>query len=188
MPLPVSVIDFTPVETGDLSEIPPDMPEGDWEGHCIITCGKTEKDGYPMFRFEWHGDEPLTEGNEVYVGAKASEWIIFPPETLSWSRMQKQRIKALCEGLDIALPDTSTFKDGSFESAGPFIEQVEGQRWRFTTKHEKDKKDGSTRVAFKFHGIQADSSDREEDAPRAAAASKAKSNGKPAVNGKAKKR
>ena len=94
----MSSVQFTPVETGDMSEIPPDAPAGEWEAVCKVRQGKTSKDSFPMLILEWKLTDAITDGNEDHVGAKVTDFVVFFPSTHAASKMSKIRLKKIILG------------------------------------------------------------------------------------------
>lgn len=138
-------VHFTPVETGDLSDIPPDAPEGEWTATCELKKASTSKDGYPMLILNWKLDEALTEGNEDSAGnCRASDFLVFFPANHAGSKMSKQKLKEICENLQIEVPNTTSIKD--WEDIGDFTAALDGAKTRVWTKHKTDKSSGEVRT------------------------------------------
>ncbi len=143
-----ATVQFTPVNTGDMQEIPPDLPAGEWEATCSVKKLKTAKDGYPMLCLEWRTTEALTEGNEDYVGAKASDFVVFWPSSAPASRMSKIRLKAMCTALNIGVPTTTKLKD--WEDITDFLGELEGLKGTIYTSVDTRKDTGEqvTKISY----------------------------------------
>jgi hypothetical protein len=145
-----ATLQMTPVDTGDMSEIPPDLPAGEWDGTIEVKASKTSKDSYPMLIIELTTTQAYGDGGENYVGARATEFCTFFPETHKASKMSKLRVKALCEAAGLDLPDTSSLAEGSFSSLEPFVDALESNQIHFWTTTEADKKTGEVRTRIHF--------------------------------------
>ena len=144
----MSEIQFTRVETGNMSEIPPDAPEGQWVASFKVKVAKTQKDGYPMLIVDAHLEEALTEGNENHVGSKVSEFLVFFPNTHNAVKMSRLRLRDFCAALKISLPAiTAIEKASDFDD---FIRDVESNKACVWTKHESDKQTGEVRTKLLF--------------------------------------
>jgi hypothetical protein len=155
MPLDLEqTIEMTPVETGDMSEIPPDLPDGEWVGSFVCKASHTSeaKGSYPMLVIDAIAEEANTEGNEDAVGAKATQMVCFFPANHSGAKMSKIRLKQLCEAYEIDPPDTSSLAENppTWESLVPFVEALESQKRLFWTKNVPDKKTGENRTELFF--------------------------------------
>ncbi len=174
-------VQFTPVSTGDMQEIPPDLPAGKWLATCSPKKAKTSKDGYPMLILEWKTEEALTDGNEDYAGAKAADFVVFFPQSAPASRMSKIRLKAMCTALGIDVP--SATKIDSWDDLADFVDALTGLKAEVYTTVEERKDTGEqvTKISYKEPGskfkVAASSSDdddeedeEEEEAPKKKAA------------------
>ena len=148
-------MNFSPVETGDMTEVPPDLPVGHWTARCVVkpVVGKPEKGSYPGLILEWEATEDLKGGNESFVGASSSDYIGLYPAEDQRAKMQKVKTKQLCDGLNIAPPDTSSLADGTLASLVPFVEELEGSLYQIWTTVETDKEGVSrTRIHYTAPG------------------------------------
>jgi len=102
-------IQFTPVEPGDMSEILPDAPAGEWVASFRTKLQPTSKDKYPMIIVDAKLEEALTPGNEFAVHKKVSDFIVFFPKDHNATKMARLRLHALCAALKIEIPK---FPDG----------------------------------------------------------------------------
>lgn len=151
MPLDLeNSMNFTPVTTGDMSDIPADLPEGEWMATCKVTNKPTSKDSFPMLILQFTAVEDLDGSNADKVGMSASDFITFFPEQHAGAKMGKLRVKSLCEGFKIDLPDTTTLAEGTWDSLAPFVEELEGQQWHLWTTVYADKKTGEKRTQIHY--------------------------------------
>ncbi len=184
-----AVVQFTPVNTGDMSEIPPDLPPGEWTAECSLKKSKTSNGGYPMLIAEWKTLEALTDGNEDHVGAKAADFIVFFPSNHKASRMTKIRFKKMCEALKIDVPAIT--KLNSWDDIADFIEELDGLKATVYTTVEERKDTGElvSKISYVKPGSSLkaamaddeDEEDEEEEKPKkkpagSAAAKKKRSN------------
>lgn len=135
-------IEMVPVTTGDMSDIPPDMPDGHWRGAVEVTngAGKPEKGSYPMLTIKWSGDEALSEGNEDKIGLSARSWIVIYPQGHANEKRFKQTVKEMADLYpDLPPFDTSSLSQDppSFESLGPWVEAFESETREFWTFNQK---------------------------------------------------
>lgn len=164
---------FAPIETGDLSEIPPDAPAGAWRAKSSVKKAATSKDNYPMLIIEWSLLEALTDGNEDAVGGRVADFVTFFPENHKASRMSKMRLKAMCEALNVELPSISAIK--SWADLEPLIDALSGLEAEIWTKLEERKDTGEkqTKVCYTEPGVPigklraVDDEEEEEEAPKA---------------------
>lgn len=175
------VVQFAPVNTGDMTEIPPDLPAGTWEATCSVKKAKTSKDSFPMLICEWKTTEALTDGNEDHVGGKVADFVVFYPQGHAASRMSKIRLKAMCEALGIEIP--SVTKLTSWDDLADFIAELDGIKTTIytTVQERKDTGELVSKVQFTKPGgsLKAaaagddDDEDEEEDeAPKKKASTK----------------
>lgn len=150
MPLTTETeLDFEPIDTGDMSEIPPDLPKGEWVGSCVVTPKVTQK-GAPMLMLKWTAEEDNTGENADQVGNSAPDFLTFMGANDPNAKWSKMAVKALCEAYEIDLPDTSSLKDGSFASLEPFVEALESTKRVFWTTVEKNRKDGTNQTKIHY--------------------------------------
>lgn len=119
-------VDFTPVDCGDMTEIPPDAPAGGWDALCSVKKHKTAKDGFPMLILEWRLEKAHEDENENHVGARVTDFVTFFPSNHNACRMSRVRLKSLCEALKIDPPATS--KVSSWDDIADFIDALDGCR------------------------------------------------------------
>lgn len=125
-------VEFTPVDTGNMSEIPPDAPAGGWEGLLSVKKSKTSKDGFPMLILEWRLTEANEDENESYVGGKVTDFLTFFPKTHPATRMQRQKMLELCTLLGVDVPEVTSIK--SWADIQDFIDSLEGAKAPIFTK------------------------------------------------------
>ncbi len=176
-----SVVQFAPVNTGDMKDIPPDLPAGTWEATCSVKKLATSKDKFPMLCLEWKTTEALTDGNEDSVGQRASDFIVFWPSNHKASRMSKVRLKSMCEALDIEVP--STTKISSWDDVAEFTDALEGLKATIYTivDTRKDTGEQVSKVLYKAPGssfamkaasAEDDEDEEEEEAPKKSSSKK----------------
>lgn len=145
-------VQFTPVNTGNMSEIPPDLPAGTWEATCSVKKSKTAKDGFPMLILEWKTTEAMTDGNEDHVGARATDFVTFFPSSHKASKMSKIRLRTMCEALGIEMP-TATHVN-SWDDLAEFIAELDGCKATIYTLVTERKDNGqlTTTVLYRAPG------------------------------------
>lgn len=146
----MSEVAFTPVEVGDMSEIPPDAPEGAWVASFKVEkkATKPEKGGYPMLQITAILEEALTEGNENSIGQKVSDWLVFFPASHSAAKMTAIRRKAIADALKIDLPRATNVR--TWDDIQQFIDDIIATKAQVWTKHETDKESGEVRTKLMF--------------------------------------
>src|ERR1700690_764265 len=197
---PNLTIEMTPVDSGDMSDIPPDLPVGAWLGPFTIKCTKTGENAknpnLPMLILEATAEEAETAGNEDYAGGKTADFFVVYPDKHAQSKNSKVKFKKLCEAYELGMPDTSSLAEDppNFSSMADWIEQVESESRRFFTTVTKDKSSGEKRTQLHYtepgQKLQrAETEEEETPAPKAKAAP-AKKTAAPAkkTNGAAKRR
>ncbi len=165
-------VQFAPINTGDMSEIPPDLPAGTWEAECSVKKLATSKDKFPMLCLEWKTTEALSEGNEDHVGGRASDFIVFWPQSHKASRMSKVRLKGMCEALGLEVPAITKLE--SWDDLQGFIDELEGLKATIYTTVEtrKDTGEQATKILYKQPGSSlamkaaaVEEDDEEDEAP-----------------------
>jgi hypothetical protein len=144
----MSELQFTPVETGDMREIPPDAPEGHWIASFKTKVTATSKDKFPMIIIDARLEEALTDGNENHVGSKVSEFVVFRPSNHNASKMSRIQLRAICAALKIDVPAITVIR--SAEDLAEFCAAIEENRAQVWTKHESDKITGEVRTKLLF--------------------------------------
>lgn len=144
----MSELQFSPVEVGDMSEIPPDAPEGQWITSQKVTVRSTQKDNLPMLVIDFKLEEALTDGNEAFVGSKVTKFLVVRGAADPYVKMFRQDLADLCSGLKIEVPRFTTLRSAS--DFDEFIAEVEGNRGVAYTKHKADKKTGEVRTEITF--------------------------------------
>lgn len=165
-----NVVQFAKVETGNMSEVPPDAPDGEWVAQAKVKIMATAKDSYPMLCIDWKLLEANTDGNENAVGGKVSEFLVFFPSNHQASRMSKIRMRDMCRGLEIEPPTFTSIE--SPDDLAEFVEAIEADKHTIWTKSSPDKKTGELRTEVKYlkpgasvSAIRADSDDEDEEKP-----------------------
>jgi hypothetical protein len=142
------VVEFTPIETGNMSEIPPDAPEGGWTGLLAVKKGATAKDSFPMLILEWQLVSANEDENEDAVGGKLADFLCFFPERHKGAGMARQKLRDLCLSLKVDVPSTTSIK--SWADIQDFIDEIDGQRAPIYTRHKVDKKTGQLRTEVAY--------------------------------------
>lgn len=132
-------LEFSPISTGSMTEIPPDAPAGEWVAEAKVKPSKTQKDGRPMLIVEWTIREARDPFQEEHIGKRVTDFIVFWDEKDKASRMAKVRMREMCTSLGIESPDTSSFTEGNWGSMRPFIEALEAGTHTIFTKVETSK-------------------------------------------------
>ena len=161
--------DFTPIDCGDMSEIPPDLPAGKWIALCAVKKAKTQKEGFPMLVLEWHTESVAddSEENEQYVGARASDFVTFFPANHKASRMSRLRLKQMCDALKIDPPAVTRIQ--SWADLDGFVDSLEGLKAEIYTSVEVRKDTGAkvTKVTYTPPGRKLDlSAPPDDEAPK----------------------
>ena len=185
MPLDKS-LNFTPVETGKMTEIPPDLPAGHWEV-SIKVKNNVSADGIPRIFLEYTAQADLTGEHDEFVGASCSEMIgFYPASDGQRAKMSKIRVKAICEAWpDVPEPDTESLASGDWSSLEPFVEALEANQREIWTSLAKPDKNGIVRTNIhqtepgKKLQLAPQEPEEEEDKP-----SKSKTNGHTAKKSK----
>ncbi len=141
-------VEFTPVDVGDMSDIPPDLPAGAWVAQCSVKKHTTKDGGYPCLILDWKTTEALTEANEDHVGGKTSEFLTFFPAGHKGYRMGCLRLKGLCEALEIEVPAISRLE--SWDDLADFIGELEGRKATIYTSVEERKDTGEKRTVVRY--------------------------------------
>ena len=175
MPLDLNtVIEMVPVDTGDMTDIPPDLPPGAWIGTITVKNTSTKAKKEPMLILNFTAEEALTDGNEDFAGAKAAVFLVFKSEHDPSSKFGKIEVKKLCDAYDIEPPDSSSLLDGSFTSLQPFVEALEETKRPFWTTIDTDKTTGEKRTKIhytepgkKLKAVKREEEEEEEETPAA---------------------
>ena len=141
MPIDTSIAtNMTQVDTGDVYQDVPDLPDGHWKFAVKAKTGATkpESGAYPMLTFEMTVTESL--GDQDRTGAKIFQRAIFYPPSHKAYRMQRPTIVAFSEASG-AQVDTSSLNESppSWESLVPWVDAIEEQELEFWTTSKKDK-------------------------------------------------
>lgn len=136
-------VEQTPVDDDsyDVSDIPPDAPEGGWLATPKALLKKSAK-GNPMISISWKLEEAKEEDNENSVGAKIFDNLNFLPKGSPGAALNLRRIKALCDAFEI--PATGTKAD--------LVEAINGLgQVPVWTTHSTDKQTGEVRVNIAYN-------------------------------------
>ena len=192
MPIDTSaVIEMAPVVTGDMGDIPPDLPEGEWDGTIEVVKAGPNSKGNAMLTLKFTPLQAYGDTDSEAVGRSTVDWYVFYPANHEQSKNSKRKIKALCEAAKIDLPDTSSLEEGNFSSLVPFAEALEANQIHFFTSVQKDKNSGEaqTRIHFSKPGkkLEAAPVEDEEDEKPAKKAAPSKAPPSKGANGHSKK-
>lgn len=170
------VVDQTPVDDDsyDVSEIPPDAPEGGWLAEPKAALKKSSK-GNPMISIVWKLEEARESENENSVGSKVFDNLNFLPKGAPGASLNLRRVKALCDAYEI--PATGSKAD--------LVEAINGLgQVPIWTTHSADKLTGEIRVNVAYRDPSAsvaplqpraaDDDDDDDDDDEKPAAKKAK--------------
>jgi hypothetical protein len=170
-------MEFTPIDTGDMSEIPPDAPAGSWTASAAVTKSKTSKDGYPMLKVEWTletatGDN--ADGNEAFEGARVTDFVVFFPATHRGAKMSRLRLRSICEALQCELPKTDSLSKGSWSDVMPFIADLDGAKTAIYTVVSENKETGEKQTQVRYQdptkprvrAEKPDADDEEDEEPK----------------------
>jgi hypothetical protein len=132
---------FKPRKTS--TEIKPDAPEGEWE--ALIPKGKCKmlvtKNGDPRLIIPFKLEHAADEKNESFQGSEVAHSIIIFDEDDATKRrganMMKQRLRALCNALDIDVGHVYPEEVSSEEDFRPLFDALEGSKLTIWTTHSK---------------------------------------------------
>ena len=157
-------LQFSPVEMGNLSEIPPDAPEGEWVASCSVKISQTSKEPkLPMFIIEYKLEECLTEANaEWQLPTRVSKFLVFRGKTDQYVKMFRQDLAAICEGHGIPVPAIPQIKSAA--DLQPLADELMANRLVVRTKLGKpDKQTGEKRTEIFYPKKAAEAVDSSED-------------------------
>jgi hypothetical protein len=173
-------VEFTPIETGDMSSIPPDAPAGEWQAVAKVKLTKTSKENLPMIVIDWKLTEALTEGNDDHVGARVSDFLVFRAATDPYVKMSRQQLKAMCDALKIDPPNVTAIRTA--DDLAEFMSQIEGLKSKIWTILQEDKRTGEMRTSVRYTapggGLRAVVDDEEDEKPKGKKAAPAKKTGR----------
>lgn len=141
-------LQFAKVETGDMSQVPPDAPEGCWEAVCKASLKLTSKESLPMIVLDWSLVAALTEGNEDHIGSRVSDFIVFTPPTHVASKMNRRRLNEVAMALEITVPARTSY--ATEEDFAELLEALNGARCKLWTFHQADKETGENRTKIRY--------------------------------------
>lgn len=162
------MLEFAPIDTGDLTEVPPDAPDGEWVASCTPKAS-LNKEGLPRIVLEWTLTEACTDGNEDFVGTSVTDWfLVFYPARHKNSKNGRRTLKAVCAACNIDVPVLASVTPEDIEA---LVQQLDGAKARIWTKN-KAGADGEMRTSVFYQAprgaVVADDSE-EEEKPAAAA-------------------
>lgn len=131
-------MEHSKVDIGDMSDIPPDAPDGEWQAVCSVK-ERDNKDGFKMLIITWTLEEDRGGGdNAAFEGSRVTDFLVFYPASHANSRMTKIRFRAMREALD--LPNMTSLDD-----LPEFVNELEGKKAIIWTKVNVQK-DGQKRT------------------------------------------
>jgi hypothetical protein len=140
-------VEFTPIETGDMSKIPPAAPAGAWVAVAKVKQAATKDANLPMLIIEWKLVESK-DGHEDDVGKSVADFLVFRPATDPNVRMSREQLKRMCEALDIEVPSVTRIE--SWDDLSDFIEALEGLKANVWTVQKKNAKTGEIQVSIQY--------------------------------------
>lgn len=171
------MLEFAPIATGDLTEIPPDAPDGEWIAVCKPKPS-LDKEGNPRIVLEWTLEEAVTDGNADFVGTSVTDWflVFYPARQADKSKRGRRQLRAVCDACEIEVPVLQSVTPQDIEE---LTQQLDGARARIWTRNKLDNK-GEVRTGIFYRApggavVEVE----EEEAPKPAAKKAAsKKNGK----------
>lgn len=140
----------------DIHEIAPDAPEGEWlvsipRGKCKVQ--PTQKDSFPMLIVPVRLDGTEEEGEEFEkaLGVELSSFLVFGSSSPRGDRLNKLRIRQLCEAADVDLDviPKEIGDDPPNELEG-LIRALEGAKFTAWTKLQTRKDTGEVTSELSF--------------------------------------
>lgn len=157
-------LQFTPVEVGNMSEIPPDAPDGEYVASLKATLRASSK-GDPMFVLEYKLEESLTEGNESFqLPARVTKFLVIRGADHQYVKMYRQDLAAICAGHGIPVPKFTRIAGA--DDVAEFINDLTANRVVVRTKNVKDKTTGEVRTNIVYPKKVAEDFVSADDAPR----------------------
>ena len=110
------MLEFAPIDTGDLTELPPDAPDGEWVAVLKPKAG-LNKEGLPRIILEWTLEEACTDGNEDFVGGTVTDWfLVFYPARHKNSKNGRRNLRAVCDACEVEVPVLQTVTPEDIEA------------------------------------------------------------------------
>lgn len=139
-------LEFTPLEMGNMAEIPPDAPDGKWIARIEVKKKLSAK-GAPMLILENHLQEALTPGNENHVGKKVSRFLVIRGASDPHVKMFRADVKEIAEATGVS-PSFEQFSRWS--DADDYVRGLEANLVTCWTKNKKDKETGELRTEVSY--------------------------------------
>lgn len=171
------MLEFAPIDTGDLTEIPPDAPDGEWVGSCNPKPG-LNKEGFPRIALEWTLAESCTDGNEDFVGTTVTDYfLVFYPARHKNSKNGRRNLKAVCAAVGIDVPVLTSVTPDDIEA---LAQQLDGAKARIWTRNKQRGDENMTNVNYSAPrgSVVAEAETEEEEKPKPAKKSAAKKSSK----------
>lgn len=155
-------LQFSPVETGNLSEIPPDAPPGEWVAACNVKITATQKDNAPMLVLEYRLEECLTpENSEFPLPTRVTRFLVIRGANHQYVKMFRQDLAAICAGHGIPVPNLTRI--ASSADLQPFADELMANRLVVKTVN-KTEKTGEVRTNVTYPKKAAESNVEEPSA------------------------
>ncbi len=150
-------LQFKPRKTS--TEIVPDAPEGEWQflipkGKCRVS--KTQKEDPQLF-IPHKLEKAEDEKNESFQGSEVSLRIVIfddeDPERRRGANMMKQRLRALCEAVDVDINEvypTEVNDASDFDKLFHALEGKKGTCWTVHTKRAVDSGEDITDTEIRY--------------------------------------
>jgi hypothetical protein len=155
MPIDTSITyDFKPhSKVADVDNMPPDLPEGHWQGHFKVTPKVSKESGIPMLMIQATADEALTDGNQEFEGHTTTFPVMLYEPTHEYYKNAMRTVKQMNELYeDLPYFDETTLANDppSFASLVAWVEAFESQPRQFWTSLRDNKETGEkvTQVQF----------------------------------------
>ena len=160
-------VEFTPIETGDMSKIPADAPAGEWNAVAKAKLMKTSREGLPMIVIDWKLTAALTDGNADHVGARVTDFLVFRASTDPYVKMSRQQLKTMCDALSIDPPSCTAIRTA--DDLAEFMASIEGLKAKIWTTLQEDKRTGEMRTTVRYTapggGLRVVADEDEDDKP-----------------------
>lgn len=144
------MLEFAPIETGDLTEIPPDAPEGEWVAVCKPKPG-LDKEGNPRIILEWTLEEAVTDGNADFVGSTVTDFflVFYPARMADKSKRGRRQLRQVCDACEIEVPVIQTVTPQDVEE---LVQKLDGARARLWTRNKVNGNEIRTNIYYTAPG------------------------------------
>jgi hypothetical protein len=147
-------MDYKPVDF-DIDQIAPDAPAGEWgmsipRGQCKVQ--PTKEDHFPMVVVPIRLDKTDEDADEFQkaLGTVLSVFLVFGGKNPRGERMNKLRIRQLCELLDVDLDVIPKRIEDPENDLEPFIRAIEGKKFTGWTQLNERRDTGETVTEVRF--------------------------------------